>query len=95
MHLAIFENDKKAKKKLIEKKDTIQELTEDDSVVFLVYAAYDMDMRQLMKKTVTGTRYDEENITVLIYNCILSLHYLHKNGIVHRNLKPGNLLITD
>ncbi len=42
-----------------------------------------------------GKRLDEANIRSIIYQMVLGLAYIHKNGFFHRDLKPENILISD
>ena len=37
----------------------------------------------------------EEELWKMLYQCISGLAYIHKNHIVHRNIKPSNIYMTD
>mmetsp|Transcript_18672 Transcript_18672/g.17787 ORF Transcript_18672/g.17787 Transcript_18672/m.17787 type:complete len:201 (+) Transcript_18672:250-852(+) len=39
--------------------------------------------------------FSEKDIKKIMRQCIRGLNYLHINGIVHRDIKPQNILITD
>lgn len=38
--------------------------------------------------------FDEETTRGYIAECVLALEYCHRNGIIHRDVKPDNLLIS-
>lgn len=41
-----------------------------------------------------GGSSDEELLAKIAYNVLRGLHYLHAQGKIHRDVKPGNLLIN-
>ena len=36
----------------------------------------------------------EEEIKIIIYNIICGIQYIHSSNIIHRDIKPGNILIN-
>jgi serine/threonine protein kinase len=37
----------------------------------------------------------EEELWKLLFQCMSGLAYIHSNRIIHRNIKPSNLYLTD
>lgn len=36
-----------------------------------------------------------EDVVKIIYKCAKALHYAHKRGVIHRDIKPGNIMLTN
>ena len=50
------------------------------------------DLGALVKETLKkGGKLTEENILHIFTQILLGVHFLHKNNIMHRDLKPGNV----
>jgi serine/threonine protein kinase len=39
--------------------------------------------------------YSESTAATIIYQLISALGYLHKKGIIHRNIRAGNILLNE
>ncbi len=35
-----------------------------------------------------------DDVVQIIYKCAKALHYAHKRGVIHRDIKPGNIMLT-
>lgn len=59
--------------------------------IYLVTDAMDTDLHQVIR---TCKRFDESHILFFFYQLIRGLKYIHSAGVVHRDVKPKNLLVT-
>ena len=50
------------------------------------------DLKSLLQ-SVPDTKLDESNVVTILYNSLIALNFIHSTNIMHRDLKPNNLLI--
>ena len=60
--------------------------------VFLVMEYISHDLADLIGDTSFTMK--ENQAKVIVYNILLSLKFLHSANVIHRDLKPGNILIS-
>lgn len=61
--------------------------------LYIVTDFYEASMWELFNAT--ETTLSEYQVKVLIFNLLLSLHFINSAGIIHRDLKASNILIND
>ena len=62
--------------------------------IFIVMDYVEYDMQSIFYKN-KPKEFSEEHLVHFIYNLLSSVHFLEMANVMHRDLKPNNILITD
>ena len=62
--------------------------------VFLVTTHHEFDLAAVMKIHRTQSRITQQHVTIMMYNALISLTFLHSFGVVHRDIKATNMLVN-
>ena len=63
------------------------------SEIYFVMEFFDHDLGQLLGNMTT--QLDGVQAQTLVYNLVVAVKYLHSTGIMHRDLKPQNILVKN
>ena len=61
--------------------------------IFLVQEYMESDLKKILNSVHRGTVLEEDHIVTMMYNSLCALNYIHSANLLHRDIKPGNLLV--
>ena len=61
--------------------------------IFLIMEYVENDLAKLLKDQ--SVELSEDHVVTITYNLLCALNFLHTAGVMHRDIKPGNILIDD
>ena len=69
----------------------------DESIehMFLVLEHIQSDLENLMKSIddANGIEFGEDHLIIAMYNMLCAFNFLHTSNVMHRDVKPSNILI--
>jgi len=72
---------------------TLHDIVHTDKSLTLVFEYLDRDLKQYMDEC--GSQLSMNNVKIFLFQLLRGLAYCHQRRVLHRDLKPQNLLIND
>jgi cyclin-dependent kinase 1 len=72
----------------------LRDVVASDDKLFLVFEYVDQDLKQYLDSIPKDQGVDGKVVKSLLYQLVQAVAYLHSKRILHRDLKPQNILIT-
>ena len=66
-------------------------VSEDMKSIFIVMNYISSDLKKVLSQDDTG--FNEKHTTAIFFSLLCALNFLHRANVMHRDLKPGNILL--
>jgi len=67
--------------------------SEEAKNIFIVMEHAETDLKALIQLG-PNSGFTEEHLKIILYNTLCALKFLHSANIIHRDVKPSNILIN-
>ena len=61
--------------------------------VFIVMEYFEKDLKSFIEKKLKDL--EDKKLLKLLQDCLQAIQFLHQHNVVHRDIKPDNIFITD
>ena len=74
----------------------VHEILEDDKNIYMALELIEHGnlLEVLSQMQENGTPFNERDVANIIYQILLAINYIHTSGVVHRDLKLENIMVS-
>ena len=62
--------------------------------MFLVQTSFGTDLKKLIELS-PKSNLNEKHLTIVLYNLLCAIKFMHSANVIHRDIKPSNILINE
>ena len=62
--------------------------------IFIIMEYFDHNLNSVFSK-IRENSFTDEHVITIMYNALCALNYIHSTGVIHRDVKPSNILLTN
>ena len=62
--------------------------------LFIIMEYFEYNLNAVFSK-IRENSFTDEHVITIMYNALCALNYIHSTGVIHRDVKPSNILLTN